>query len=163
MNSKVRLYFSNELTSGAVSKLSENQSHYIKNVIRLNPGDKFSVFNSINGEWDASILSHGKDLTEFKVEKLSRPHEEQKNLWLAFSPIKKISQDLMFQKTTELGIQKFVPLLCERTVVREINIARGKKIAIEASEQSNRISVPEINKPELLKNFLCFSSLLNIK
>ena len=78
MNSKVRLYFSNELTSGAVSKLSENQSHYIKNVIRLNPGDNFSVFNSINGEWDASILSHGKDLTEFKVEKLSRPHEEQK-------------------------------------------------------------------------------------
>ena len=39
-------------------------------------------------------------------------------------------------------------------MVREINIERIKKINIEASEQSNRISVPEINKPELLKNFL---------
>ena len=39
-------------------------------------------------------------------------------------------------------------------MVREINIERIKKIIIEASEQSNRISVPEINKPELLKNFL---------
>ena len=60
----------------------------------------------------------------------------------------------MFQKTTELGIQKFVPLLCERTVVREINIARGKKIAIEASEQSNRISIPEFSELQNLENFL---------
>ena len=46
------------------------------------------------------------------------------------------------------------PILSERRVVREINIERIKKIIAEASEQSNRISVPEINKPELLKNFL---------
>ena len=61
--------------------------------MRLKPGDKISLFNSSNGEWDASILVHGKDLTEFKVEKLSRPQEENNNLWLAFSPIKKIPQD----------------------------------------------------------------------
>ena len=51
-------------------------------------------------------------------------------------------------------MQKFIPILSERTIVREINIERIKKIIVEASEQSNRISVPEINKPELLKNFL---------
>ena len=61
---------------------------------------------------------------------------------------------MMLQKTTELGIQKFVPLLCERSVVREINIERAEKIITEASEQSNRISVPEINNLETLKNFL---------
>ena len=154
MTSKARLFYPKELKSGLISKLSESQSHYTKNVMRLKPGDKISLFNSFNGEWNASILTHGKDLTEFKVEKLSRPQEEQNNLWLAFSPIKKNPQDMMLQKTTELGIQKFIPLLCERSVVREINIERAEKIVTEASEQSNRISVPEILKIQNLESFL---------
>ena len=49
------------------------------------------------------------------------------NLWLAFSLIKKNPQDFMLQKTTELGIQKFIPLFCERSVTKEINIERAKK------------------------------------
>jgi len=154
MASKARLFYSKELKAGLISKLSKTQSHYIKNVMRLKPGDRISLFNSSNGEWDASILTHDKDLTEFKVEKLSRPQEEENNLWLAFSPIKKIPQDMMLQKTTELGIQKLVPLLCQRSVVREINIERAEKIVTEASEQSNRISVPEILKIQDLENFL---------
>ena len=154
MTSKARLFYPKELKSGLISKLSESQSHYIKNVMRLKPGDKISLFNSSNGEWDASILVHGEDLTEFKIEKLSRPQEEENNLWLAFSPIKKIPQDILIQKTTELGVQKFFPLLCERSVVREINIERAEKIVIEASEQSNRILVPEILKIQNLENFL---------
>ena len=154
MTSKARLFYPKELKSGLISKLSESQSHYTKNVMRLKPGDKISLFNSSSGEWDASILTHGKDLTEFKVEKFSRPQEKENNLWLAFSPIKKIPQDMMLQKTTELGIQKFVPLLCERSVVREINIERAEKIITEASEQSNRISVPEILKIQNLENFI---------
>ena len=154
MASKARLFYSRELKSGLISKLLKTQSHYIKNVMRLKPGDRISLFNSSNGEWDASILTHDKDLTEFKVEKLSRPQEEENNLWLAFSPIKKIPQDMMLQKTTELGIQKFVPLLCQRSVVREINTERAEKIVIEASEQSNRISVPKILKIQDLENFL---------
>ncbi len=154
MTSKARLFYPKELKSGLISKLSESQSHYIKNVMRLKPGDKISLFNSSNGEWDASILVHGEDLTEFKIEKLSRPQEEENNLWLAFSPIKKIPQDILIQKTTELGVQKFFPLLCERSVVREINIERAEKIVLEASEQSNRILVPEILKIQNLENFL---------
>jgi len=154
MTSKARLFYSKELKSGLISKLSEAQSHYIKNVIRLKPNDKISLFNSINGEWDASILEHGKNLTEFKIEKLSRPQEKTNNLWLSFSLIKKIPQDMILQKTTELGINKFIPILCERSVVREINIERAKKIIIEASEQSNRISVPEILPVQNLENFM---------
>tara|TARA_A100001011_G_scaffold348412_1_gene386242 strand:+ start:484 stop:1203 length:720 start_codon:yes stop_codon:yes gene_type:complete len=154
MNSKIRLYFSNELKSGNVSKLSKTQSHYIKNVMRVKIGEKISLFNSNNGEWDVTILSHDKGLIEFKVEKLSRLKNEENNLWLAFSPIKKIPQDMMLQKTTELGIQKFIPLLCERSVVRDVNVERAKKIIVEASEQSNRISVPEILKIQKLGNFL---------
>ena len=78
----------------------------------------------------------------------------ENDIWLAFSPIKKSPLDIMIQKATELGIQKFIPILSERAIVREINTERLKKIIIEASEQSNRISVPEIKNLESLKNFL---------
>ena len=154
MNSKVRLHFSNKLASGMVLKLSESQSHYLKNVVRLKNGDKISLFNSADGEWNAKILNQRNDFTEIKVEKLYRKQKQENNLWLAFSPIKKIAQDLILQKATELGIQKFIPLICERSIVREINIIRAKKIIIEASEQSNRISVPEFSKIQDLKSFI---------
>jgi 16S rRNA (uracil1498-N3)-methyltransferase len=44
--------------------------------------------------------------------------------------------------------------LSERTIVKDINVERIKKIIIESVEQSNRISVPEITKLEQLKSFL---------
>ena len=154
MTSKARLFYPDKLNTGIISKLSEKQSHYIKNVMRLKIGDKFSLFNSKDGEWDASIIKHSKIYTEFEVEKLSRPIFDEKNLWLAFSLIKKIPQDIMIQKTTELGIQKFIPLLCERSVVREINMNRAEKIITEASEQSNRISVPKITDKQNLIDFI---------
>ena len=44
MTSKARLFYSKELKSGLISKLSEAQSHYIKNVIRLKPNDKINYY-----------------------------------------------------------------------------------------------------------------------
>ena len=154
MPSKIRLYFSKELKANLQSNLSHEQSHYIKNVMRLKLGDTISLFNSTNGEWDAKIVNQSKEITEFKVEKLTQNKKPENDLWLAFSPIKKNPLDMLVQKTTELGIQKFIPILFERTIVREINTDRLKKIIIEASEQSNRISVPEIEKLDTLKDFL---------
>ena len=61
---------------------------------------------------------------------------------------------MMLQKTTELGIQKFIPILCERSIVKDINIDRAQKIVTEASEQSNRIFIPEILKIQKLEIFL---------
>ena len=60
MSSKIRLYFPKELKANLLSTLSNEQSHYIKNVMRLKPGDTISLFNTINGEWDAKILNHAK-------------------------------------------------------------------------------------------------------
>ena len=62
--------------------------------------------------------------------------------------------NFIIQKGTELGVQKFIPILSERTIVKEVNLERVKKIIVEASEQSNRISVPEIKNLEPLKKFL---------
>jgi len=151
--SLIRLYFPNKIQSDLSSHLPKEQTHYIKDVMRLKIGDKLSIFNTF-GEWSAVIESYEKSGARIKVTGKVRDKDNEKNIWLAFSPIKQNPLNFVIQKGTELGVQKFIPILSERTIVREINIERIKKIIVEASEQSNRISVPEINKPELLKNFL---------
>jgi 16S rRNA (uracil1498-N3)-methyltransferase len=153
MSSTIRLYFSDKIQSNLSSHLTIEQTHYLKDVMRLKAGDKLSIFNS-QGEWNAVIESYDKNVAKIKIMEKVRDKNNENNIWLAFSPIKQNPLNFVIQKGTELGVQKFIPILSERTVVREINIERVKKIIVEASEQSNRISVPEINKPELLKDFL---------
>ena len=153
MSSTIRIYFSDDIQSDLSSRLTKEQTHYVKDVMRLKIGDKFSIFNT-QGEWNVVIESYEKNITKIKIMEKVRDKDNEKNIWLAFSLIKQNPLNFIIQKGTELGVQRFIPILSERTVVREINIERIKKITVEASEQSNRISVPKINKPELLKKFL---------
>tara|TARA_B100001173_G_C15768658_1_gene454087 strand:- start:95 stop:703 length:609 start_codon:yes stop_codon:yes gene_type:complete len=121
--------------------------------MRVKENEVFSLFNS-SGEWEAKILNFKKNIVEFKVTQKLRQKENSKEIWLAFSPIKSNYLNFMIQKATELGVTKFLPIIFERTIVRKINKERLEKIIIEASEQSNRISVPPIEDPKYLKEFL---------
>ena len=153
MNKKIRLYFSDKIQSDLVAHLKKEQSHYLKDVMRLKAGDKFSVFNS-QGEWNASITNYEKQSVKIKILTKFRDKKSEQNIWLAFTPIKQNPLNFIIQKGTELGIQKFIPILSERTSVKDINNERVKKIIIESAEQSNRISIPEIEPLKILKDFL---------
>ena len=59
MISKIRLYFPDKIKSDLVAYLNKNQSHYIKNVMRLKPGENISIFNSY-GEWNSKIERYEK-------------------------------------------------------------------------------------------------------
>ena len=153
MTTKVRLYFSDKIQSDLVSQLTKAQSHYVKDVMRLKIGDGFSIFNA-QGEWNASIESYEKESARIKILDKLRDKKKEQNIWLAFTPIKQNPLNFIIQKGTELGVQKFIPILSERTIVKDINIERVKKIIVESAEQSNRISIPQINNLEPLKFFL---------
>ena len=151
--SNVRLFFSENLSINLNSKLEKSQSHYLTKVMRLKVGELFSLFNQ-SGEWEAKINEISKGIVEFSVVKHLRSQENSKEVWLAFSPIKSNYFNFMIQKSTELGINKFLPIIFDRTIVRKINKQRLEKVIIEAAEQSNRINIPKIEKPINLKNFL---------
>ena len=143
--SNVRLFFSESLSINLNSKLEKSQSHYLTKVMRLKVGELFSLFNQ-SGEWEAKINEISKGIVEFSVVKHLRSQENSKEVWLAFSPIKSNYFNFMIQKSTELGITKFLPIIFDRTIVRKINKQRLEKVIIEAAEQSNRINIPEIAK-----------------
>ena len=151
--SNIRLFFSESLSLNFKSTLDKSQSHYLTKVMRIKIGESFSLFNK-NGEWSAKINQISKGIVEFIVQERLRQKENTKEIWLAFSPIKSNYFNFMIQKATELGATKFLPIIFDRTIVRKINKDRLQKIIIEASEQSNRINVPLIEKPQNLKKFL---------
>ena len=151
--SNIRLYFSKSLSNNLTDTLDKSQSHYLNKVMRVKENEAFSLFNS-SGEWEAKILNISKGIVEFNVTKQLRQKENFKELWLAFSPIKSNYFNFMIQKATELGVTKFIPIIFDRTIVRKINKERLEKVIIEASEQSNRINVPDIEDPKSLNDFL---------
>ena len=151
--SNIRLFFSETLSADMIDKLDKSQSHYLTKVMRVKENEVFSLFNK-SGEWEVKILKISKSIVEFQTTKQLRQKENNKELWLAFSPIKSNYQSFMIQKATELGVTKFLPIIFDRTVVRKINKERLEKIIIEASEQSNRINVPTIEDAQNLKSFL---------
>ena len=151
--SNIRLFFPGSLFLKLSSKLDKSQSHYVNKVMRIKPNENFSLFNS-SGEWEVKISGVSKGIVEFIVTKHLRSKENSNEFWLAFSPIKSNYFNFMIQKSTELGITKFLPIVFERTIVRKTNNKRLEKVIIEASEQSNRINIPKIEKPQNLKSFL---------
>ena len=151
--SSIRIFYSKSLSLNLTDKLDKSQSHYVSKVMRLREKEVFSLFNS-SGEWEAKILNISKSIVEFNVTKQLRQKENTEELWLAFSPIKSNYFNFMIQKATELGVTKFLPVIFERTIVRKINKDRLEKVIIEAAEQSNRITVPMIEEPQKLNNFL---------
>ena len=151
--SNVRLFFAKSLSLNLSSKLNKSQSHYLAKVMRVKVGESFSLFNQ-SGEWEAKINQILKGIVEFTVLKKLREKDNEKNIWLAFAPIKSNFFNFMIQKATELGVTKFVPIITDRTIVRKINYERIEKIIIEASEQSNRIKVPKVEKIQNLNLFL---------
>ena len=151
--SNIRLFFSESLYINLKSKLDKTQSHYIHKVMRIKEGQNFSLFNQ-SGEFEAKVENIIRGIVEFSVEKKLRSADNPTEILLAFTPIKLNYLNLMIQKATELGVTRFIPLLSDRTVVRNINEKRIKKIIVEASEQSNRLNLPTLDKLKNLEEFL---------
>ena len=159
--SNIRLFFEKSLSLNFNSKLEKTQSHYLSKVMRINVGQSFSLFNQ-SGEWEAKVQNIVKGIVEFLIIKKLRSASNEKEIWLAFAPIKLNYLNLMIQKATEIGVTRFIPVLTERTIVRKLNEKRINKIIIEASEQSNRLKVPSLDKLIKLDAFLKLNKNTNI-
>ena len=149
----IRLFYKNNLSDNLNSNLDRSQSHYISKVMRIKEGENFSLFND-GGEWEAKINEIKKGIVNFIIVKKLKNSENNSEMWLAFTPIKLNYLNFMIQKATELGVTKFIPILTERTMVRDLNSKRLNKVIIEASEQSNRIKLPKLEKLIKFKDFI---------
>ena len=153
----IRLYCNQKLSLNNIIVLNKTDTHYLKNVMRCKKNDQINLFNENDQEFYSKILEIKKYETILEIFELSTNTEIINDIFLIFSLVKKNKMDFIIQKATELGVRKIFPILTERSSIRDINPSRMVAIAKEASEQSNRISIPEISNlqtiQELLKNW----------
>ncbi|MFN7662385.1 MAG: 16S rRNA (uracil(1498)-N(3))-methyltransferase [Alphaproteobacteria bacterium] len=139
-----RLYVSGLLGEHQDVTLLPEQSHYLLNVLRKKEGDQVLLFNGQQGEWLASLKIQGKKELSGLCETLIRPQSKAPTVWLAFSPLKKHRQDFLIEKTTELGVGTLVPLEMRYTNLLSFNTEKVTKQAIEAAEQCERLTIPDV-------------------
>ena len=149
----IRLYYPENILENSTSLLSKEHTHYLVNVMRAKRGGNVNFFNK-NGEWLSEIVFLEKDRVEVKFLSKIKENTNTHNVELAICLVKKNAMEIILQKATELGIKKIIPIISERTEVKEINFERANKIVIEATEQSNQLEPPEISEILKLKDFL---------
>ena len=144
---KLRLFVEAPLGGGAPVVLEEGQAHYVLHVMRAKPGDRLSLFNGRDGEWLADVRETAKRTCTVECTMQIEPQRDVPDIWLVFAPVKKTPADYLTQKATELGVRVLQPVMTRRTIVSRVNTERMSANAIEAAEQSGRVSVPEIREP----------------
>ena len=150
----IRLYCNQKLSLNNIIVLNKTDTHYLKNVMRCKKNDQINLFNENDQEFYSKILEIKKYETILEIFELSNNTEIINDIFLIFSLVKKNKMDFIIQKATELGVRKIFPILTERSSIRDINTSRMVAIAKEASEQSNRISVPEISNLMTIQELL---------
>ena len=154
MKLAARLHAQAPLSAGAAIALTPGQVHYLRTVLRLEPGHRVLLFNGRDGEWLAELALLGKKDGAAEILERRRAQEAEPDLWLLFAPIKGDRIDFIAEKATELGASRLQPVITRYTVVSRVNTERLRARAIEAAEQCERLTVPEVMAPRPLREVL---------
>jgi 16S rRNA (uracil1498-N3)-methyltransferase len=141
-----RLFVEDALAAGEQMPLSDAHTHYLRTVMRRSEEAPLLLFNGRDGEWRAALGFRGKSASARIIER-TREQTPEPDVWLCFAPIKRARIDFVAEKATELGASVLQPILTRHTAVERVKVDRLRANAIEAAEQTERLSVPEVREP----------------
>ncbi|MGH6945365.1 MAG: RsmE family RNA methyltransferase, partial [Geminicoccaceae bacterium] len=144
---QIRLYLDLPFKAGLLIEPSPAQCHYLLTVMRQPPGGTVALFNGTDGEWRATIEPAGRRSCRLALQDQIRPQRPEPGPTLLFAPLKRMRQEMLVEKATELGVSRLQPVFCLRSVVDRVSSARLFGIAAEAAEQCGRLTVPAIDAP----------------
>ena len=126
--------------------IADEKAHYLFSVLRCKPGDRIIVTDENGCSYAAQILAASKKMVTIEVAGDYKMNTESDlDIFLIQGLLKGEKMDIVIQKATELGVTAIIPVITERSQLRETRKhPRWKKIAEEASRQSGRTRVPEI-------------------
>ncbi|QYX46055.1 16S rRNA (uracil(1498)-N(3))-methyltransferase [Pseudomonas tussilaginis] len=141
--------------------LPEAQAHYIGRVLRMAAGDAVQLFDGSGQEYLGQLLEVGKKTVRVQLnETFAGPADSSLKVHLGQGLSRGERMDWAIQKATELGANIITPIVSERCEVRlkderaDKRLAHWRQVAISACEQCSRSSVPQINPPVLLADWL---------
>lgn len=152
--STARLFVEMPLTLGIDVRIEGAQAHYLISVMRMKAGEAVRLFDNLSGEWLAQARHIGKRDLILSVSAKLRERESVPDLWLAAAPIRKARYDWVAEKSCELGVARFIPVLMQRCVADKVKEDRLHAHMIEAAEQCGRTALPEVSTLQKLDAFV---------
>jgi 16S rRNA (uracil1498-N3)-methyltransferase len=149
-----RLFVEADLATGGEVPLSDAQHHYLRHVMRREDGAPLRLFNGRDGEWRGVLESRGRKSDVVQLAERLREQAVEPDVWLCFAPLKRARIDYVAEKATELGVSALQPVITHHTAVERVNVERLQANAVEAAEQTERLSVPEVRAPLPLDRLL---------
>ncbi|WP_119678831.1 16S rRNA (uracil(1498)-N(3))-methyltransferase [Indioceanicola profundi] len=143
---RTRLFVESALASGGEAPLSPGQAHYLGRVLRMGTGDRLLAFNGRDGEWLAEVGALTKSAGTLRLLEKVRPQPAEPGPWLLFAPLKGGRTEYVVEKAVELGVGAIQPVFTRRSDVNRVNQERMRANAVEAAEQCERLSVPEVRE-----------------
>ncbi len=150
----VRVYIDADLSMDNGVVLDKAQAHYVGTVMRRKIDDEIVLFNGRDGEWLGKVQEVRKNNALVSLVKCLREQADEPDIHLVFSPVKKIQNALIVQKATELGVSEMIPVQTLRTNSDRPREDKMILQAIEASEQSERLTVPLVHQSQKLEKYL---------
>ena len=124
-------YFINFNENDKYVKITGDDFHHLKNVLRMKRGDKFFLSN---GELVYQViietLTNEFVLCEL-LNKVEENHELGVNVTIAQGMPKVDKFEFIIQKATELGVRELIPVLCDRSLVKVDGDKSRKKLPRE--------------------------------
>lgn len=166
-----RFHCSSENVLGKNIIISDgDQAHHIRDVLRLKAGDKIEAFDENGNIYRCSIKCFEKNRAILDIEENKLPMANNRlKVTIACAIPKNCKMEDIIDKLTQLGVDRIVPLLTERVIVKmhkdreKTKLHRWRKIAQFAAEQSKRSDVPTIDSPKRIEKVLLESHLYGLK
>lgn len=150
----IRLHIPQPLVPGAALAPTLDQSRYLTQVMRLKAGDELRVFNGRDGEWRCAVAEVLKKGVVLRAEEQVRAQVTPPDVQLLIATVKKAALEFAVEKATELGAARIRLVTTARTQPQHLRLDRLDAIAEESAEQTGRMDVPAVDRPEKLDALL---------
>jgi 16S rRNA (uracil1498-N3)-methyltransferase len=163
-----RFYLS-QIVVGNTALISDtSQLHHLKDVLRLKIGDEAILFDRKGVEYLGRIKELSRKQASLSIKRIKQANPAGLNLTIACALPKKSRMDDIVDKLTQLGVDSIIPFISERVITKpdekiENKLDRWRKIALNASEQSQRSKLPDITPVLNFKHLLTQSTQYGLK
>jgi len=134
--------------------LNNDESKHLIKSLRKKVGDILIFTNGKGFKFDTRLEKFDTRISKFSIIK-NEKIKSNENLHIAISLLKSTARfENFLEKATEIGVKEITPIICQRTIKKNINHNRCTRILTSAIKQSFKFKLPSLNKPQKLQDFI---------
>lgn len=142
--------------STPVYTLNEQESKHCTQVLRMVVGDSVLLVDGVGGKYLATITTISKKQVQLTIDSHEKDFDKRSfHLHIAMAPTKNIDRvEWFMEKATEVGIDEFSFVLCDRSERKVVKVDRLEKVVTSAVKQSIKAYHPKVNDILPFKKFI---------